>query len=85
MVSNDFDAGEITKSDIATWVIMSAAQTFSEAEIKLVRQLHFDERKILASILKDSRSENKLPESVKRAIREHYGLTEPNRKRAHKD
>jgi hypothetical protein len=84
-VTNGFEGGSISKSDLANWIILNSQESFGEAEIKTIRQLHFDERKILASILKDSKDENRLPENLKRAIREHFGLAEAGKKRASKE
>jgi hypothetical protein len=80
-VTDGFDAGSVNKSDVANWLIQNAANSFSDSDVKAIQKLHFDERKILGAILKDSKSENKIPESVKKAIREHFGLTEGTKRR----
>jgi hypothetical protein len=74
-VIDGLEAVSITKSDIANWLISKAQQAFHQSDIKALRDLHFDDRKLLASILKDTKDENNLPEPLKRAIREHFGLS----------
>ena len=83
-VTEGFEAGSVSKSDLANWLIANSQESFGDAEVKTIRQLHFDERKILASMLKESKDENNIPENLKRAIREHFGLAE-TKKRASKD
>ena len=80
-VTDGFDAGSVNKSDVANWLILNAAITFGDSDVKTIQKLHFDERKILGAILKNSKSENKIPESVKKAIREHFGLTESTKRK----
>jgi hypothetical protein len=81
--ANDgFDGGEIAKSDIANFVLLNSWKSFSDADVKNLRALHFDEKKILRSILKQSGDEGELPEHLKKALREHYGLPENSKKRA---
>jgi hypothetical protein len=85
LVTDGFEAGDITKSDIANWLLTNALQTFGETEIRAIRQLHFDERKILAALLKDSKNDNNLPENLKKAIREHFGLSDGSKRKQAKD
>ena len=81
-VTDGFDAGSVNKSDIANWLIANAASMFGDSDVKAIQKLHFDERKILGALLRDSRDDDKLPESLKKAIREHYGLTEGAKRRS---
>ena len=76
-----FEAGTITKSDVANYVFLNLQKFFSESDMKALRTIHFDEKKVLSSFLK---SENDLPEELKKAIRLHYGLTEKDKKKSSK-
>jgi hypothetical protein len=67
-----FDAGTITKSDVANYYFKSLNKSISEADIKNLKATHFDEKKVLSSILRD---ENDLPEELRKAIRSHYGVS----------
>jgi hypothetical protein len=84
-VTHGFEAGTITKSDLANSVITKAIQSFGEADIKAIRQLHFDERKLLAAILKNSKDENQLPDPIKNAIREYFGMPSSIKKKVPKE
>lgn len=68
-----FDAGTFTKSDIANYISQNVSKFFSDADVKNLRAAHFDEKKMLGSIL---RTDADLPEELRKAIRAHYGVDE---------
>nr|BFD68043.1 hypothetical protein HAGR004_30650 [Bdellovibrio sp. HAGR004] len=76
-----FDAGEFTKSDIANYIFQNLNKFFSEADVKNLRVAHFDEKKMLGSIL---RTDADLPEDLRKAIRAHYGVDDKEKKRSSK-
>lgn len=83
--TNDgFDGGEVTKSDVVNQLILNHGRTFSELDIKALRNLHFDERKVLRSLLKKAGNDGDLPSEIKRVLREHLGLSEASKKRSQK-
>lgn len=77
-VNLGFEAGAVTRSDIAAYVFMNLARNFTDVDVKALRALHFDEKKVLGAILK---SDSALPEDIRRALREHYGIAEKDKKR----
>lgn len=77
-VCEGFEAGAVTKSDIANYVFTNLQKFFQEADIKALRTTHFDDKKVLSSILKN---EVELPEELKKAIRAHYGITEKEKRK----
>ncbi|MBL7556427.1 MAG: hypothetical protein JNM24_11450 [Bdellovibrionaceae bacterium] len=81
--SNGFDSGTITKSDVANYVFQNLAKFFSDSDVKSLRATHFDEKKVLGSIL---RNDDDLPEELRKAIRAHFGIAahERDRKRSSK-
>ena len=79
-----FDAGMITKSDLAVYVFLNLRKFITEADIRNLRILHFDDRKVLSSLLKSSEDSNGLPDELKRALREHFGVSEKDKKRGPK-
>ncbi len=83
-VGDGFEAGTITKSDIANYVFKNLDKYLSESDIKAIRALHFDERKVLSSMLKKASEQNEIPEEIKKAIREHYGVVDREKKRVSK-
>jgi hypothetical protein len=83
--TNDgFEGGEVSKSDIANFIFVGAAKSFSDADIKTLRQMHFDEKRVLRSMLKKAGGDGNLPEEIKRALREHFGMSDGSKKRASK-
>lgn len=76
-----FDAGTFTKSDIANYIFQNVSKFFSDADVKNLRAAHFDEKKMLGSIL---RTDADLPEELRKAIRAHYGVDEKEKKKSSK-
>lgn len=76
-----FDAGEFTKSDIANYIFQNVSKFFSEADVKNLRAAHFDEKRMLGSIL---RTDADLPEELRKAIRAHYGVDDKEKKKSSK-
>lgn len=79
--SDGFDSGTITKSDVANYVFQNLAKFFSDSDVKALRAAHFDEKKVLGSIL---RNDDDLPEELRKAIRAHYGIAEKEKKRSNR-
>lgn len=77
-VCRGFEAGAVTRTDLANYVFRNLAKLLSDADYRALRTLHFDEKKVLGSILK---SENELPEEIRKALRDYYGLAEFAKKR----
>lgn len=77
-VNLGFEAGAVSRSDIANYVFKNLSRHFNDADVKALRTLHFDDKKVLGSILK---SDEALPEEIRRALREHYGISEKEKKR----
>lgn len=78
-VNLGFDGGSVTKSDIANYVFQNLNKLISEADIRNIKSIHFDEKKVLGSLL---RGEHDLPEDLRKAIRTHFGLNEKEKKKA---
>ena len=80
-INSGFDGGLVTRSDIANYLFARLEQLVSDADIKAIRGLHFDEKKVLTSIL---RGQNDLPEEIKKALRAHCGIFEKEKKKISK-
>jgi hypothetical protein len=80
--SEGFDGGEIAKSDVVNLVVVNYVKSFSESDIKALRNLHFNERRMLKALLRKGGGEGELPEEIKRAVREYCGMVEPGKRRA---
>lgn len=52
-----------------------------DTDIKNLRALHFDDKKVLGGLLKD---ETELPSELKKAIRAHFGICDKDKKRSPK-
>lgn len=77
-----FESGSISKSDIANYIFQNINKFFQDGDIKNLRAAHFDEKKMLNSMLK---ADSELPLELRQAIRSHFGITaERDKKRASK-
>ena len=75
---------EITKSDIANYVFMNLQKVLTDVDVKTLRNIYFDERKVLQGLLKQSTDGVDLPSEIKKMVREYYGLNERDKKRSSK-
>lgn len=84
--TNDGFAGDkVTKSDVVCLMIANSAESFSEADIKALRQIHFDEKRALRALLKKAGDQGELPAEITRVLKEHLGLAEASKKRVVKN
>lgn len=72
---------EITKSDAANYVFGNLNKILSEADIKALKNIYFDERKVLQNLLKQSQDGAELPLEIKKMVRDLYGLGEQSKRR----
>ncbi|OYZ24326.1 MAG: hypothetical protein B7Y39_01335 [Bdellovibrio sp. 28-41-41] len=83
--TNDgFEGGEVTKSDVVNLLISNHAKSFSDSEIKNLRLLHFDEKKVLRALLRKAGDDGDLPSEIKKVLREHLGISDSSKRRASK-
>lgn len=78
-VNHGLEDGAVNRSGIANYVFQNLSRLLTDADLKSLRAQHFDERKALGSILK---SNDELPEEVKKALRDYYGISEIGKKRS---
>lgn len=76
---------EITKSDVANYVFGNLNKVLSEADIKALKNIYFDERKVLQNLLKQSQEGAELPLEIKKMVRDLYGLGEQSKRRNSKN
>jgi hypothetical protein len=79
--NDDFEGGTVTRSDVANRLIVGAGKIFSDADVKALRNLSFDDRKMLHSLLQRSGKNGELPEDIRRVLRELNGVVEQPKKR----
>jgi transcriptional regulator with XRE-family HTH domain len=73
----DREPVDLNKSDVANYIFCNLGRLLDDFDVKTLRNLHFDERKVLTSLAKNASEENQIPEPLRKALRELYGLTEP--------
>lgn len=79
-----FEGGEVTKSDVVNLLISNHAKSFSDSDIKNLRLLHFDEKKVLRALLRKAGDDGDLPSEIKKVLREHLGISDSSKRRISK-
>lgn len=81
LVNSDFNCGEITKSNVAEWVLINLRGSLPKAEIKKIQENYIDEKKLLQDLLKGSTSDGaNLPAEIRKAVKEHFGFSTKHKK-----
>ncbi len=80
-INTGFEGGKVTRVDVANYVFSRLKALLSESDIKSIQISCFNEKDALASLTK---SEKDLPDIVKKALREAYGLLDSHKKRVPK-
>lgn len=80
-VNSGFDAGFATKSDVANYVFLHLNELLTETHIAAIRAQQFDEKRVLNALLKKAAEGGPLPESLTRALREHCGVSEKEKRK----
>jgi len=75
-VNDNFQCGTITKSNVVDWLLTKLNGSISPAEVRGLRELHIDEKKMLQDLLKESTmtGEN-LPPDIRGVLRKHFGFS----------
>ena len=81
IVNSDFNCGEITKSNVAEWILTSFKGSLPKADIKKIQESYIDEKKLLQDLLKGSTNTNSdIPPEISRALKEHFGFSAKQKK-----
>ena len=82
-VNDNFHCGTITKSNVIDWLLTKLNGSISPAEIRILRELHIDEKKMLQDLLKESTMTGEsLPSNIQDALRKHFGFSGTNKRRS---
>ena len=74
----------LNKSDVANYVFMNLNKLLGESDMKTLRNLHFDEKRVLQMLLKQHNDGLELPIEIKRMVRDYCGVTDKDKKRSPK-
>ncbi len=81
LVNNDFSCGEITKSNVAEWILTSFKGSLPKADIKKIQESYIDEKKLLQDLLKGSTNTNSdIPPEISKALKAHFGFSSKQKK-----
>ncbi len=81
LVNSDFSCGEITKSNVAEWILSNFNGSIPKADVKKIQESYIDEKKLLQDILKGStNSDSDIPPEISRALKAHFGFSTKQKK-----
>lgn len=72
IVNDGFLSGEVTKSDLATYLFRNAKRFLTKAELQKIRNEFFDDRKALEQLMQNSDSSGRLPEEFRKLLKDQY-------------
>ncbi len=73
-VNSGFDAGQITKSQAASWALIRQAEILSDQDVRDIRSLHFDEVAMLEALLKRAKQTGELSADLRALLQKQMGL-----------
>ncbi len=80
-VNQGFDAGRVTRSDIANFILLQFKENLNDTDIQRIRTKYFSVVAQMEAILKKIKNGEKVPQNVMDAISESYlGLAAPAKK-----
>jgi len=80
-VSMDDESMQVTKSDVANYVFVRLNNLINETDIKNLKTLKFDEKKVLQKLLRGVQDSSELPEEIKKVLRDYCGISDKDKKR----
>ena len=79
-VNDGFTAGEVTRSDLAAYLLLNASRLLGKNEITKIRHAFFDERKALDHLLRESESSGQLPDEIRKLLKDQFRSSVESRK-----
>lgn len=73
-VNDGFIGGKVNKTQMANWIFLKFSENLSEADIKEIRSVYFDEVSVLESILRKAKETGKVPLEFKGLLQKQLGL-----------
>lgn len=73
-VNTGFVAGEVARADLAGYLFRNAKRLLSKGELTKIRTEFFDERKALENLIRDSEATGKLPDDIRRILKDQARL-----------
>lgn len=71
-VNEGFEAGKITRQDIASWIVLRFEKSFGENEVQQIRKEFFSEKVLLETILKRVKSSGEVPEFLRDVLKKNW-------------
>jgi len=73
-VNDGFEAGKVTRHELASWMLSRFSEVIADEQIREVRAEFFDEIALLEAILKKAKKSGTVSPDVKMLLQKHIGL-----------
>lgn len=83
-VNDGFFAGQITRSQVASWALINQAACLSEQDIRDIHAQHFDEVAMLEALLKRAKGSGEVSPELRALLQKQMGLPAMPKKSAKK-
>lgn len=71
-VNEGFEAGKVTRQDVASWIVLRFEKSFGENDIQQIRKEFFSEKVLLETILKRVKSSGEVPEFLRDVLKKNW-------------
>lgn len=76
-----FEAGRITRQDLASFIVEKFNANFTEKDLMQLRQKHYDDESMFDAIHRKMRETGEIPDFIREALRKQFqGNDEPTKK-----
>jgi hypothetical protein len=79
-VNDGFDAGQVHRQDIASWVITKFVSVCTDQDVHDIRMSHYDDVSMFDALYRRAKETGEVPEFLREALKKHFGGAESNRK-----
>ncbi len=84
-VNNGFDAGQVTRAQVASWALVKQAKNLTSDDIKQIRTEYFDEIAMLDSLLRRAKQTGSLAPEIKALLQAQLEIAVPTKKSVKKN
>ena len=84
-VNDGFEAGHVTKTDLATYLFSNALRFLSKTEVSKIRDQFFDEETALKELVKSVSTSGGLPSEFTQLLKERFKSSSESKKKAPKE
>ena len=79
-VNDGFAAGKVDRAELATYLFLNASRFLGKSELARIRNEFFDEDTALKNLVEESRAKGRIPDELRKLLRDKYRGRDEDRK-----